>query len=74
MSTVLPFSDIGPDDVALVGGKGANLGALTTAGLPVPPGFVVTAEAYRGPWRREGCARRSPRGSALRPSRRALHR
>lgn len=47
MSTVLPFSAIGPDDVALVGGKGANLGALTTAGLPVPPGFVVTAEAYR---------------------------
>ncbi len=30
-------------DVALVGGKGANLGELRTAGLPVPPGFVVTA-------------------------------
>jgi pyruvate, water dikinase len=31
---------------ALVGGKGANLGELTGAGLPVPPGFVVTATAY----------------------------
>src|ERR1019366_1116006 len=26
--------------------KGANLGELTVAGLPVPPGFVVTSEAY----------------------------
>ena len=29
-----------------VGGKGANLGELTQAGLPVPPGFVITADAY----------------------------
>jgi len=27
--------------------KGANLGELTVADLPVPPGFVVTADAYR---------------------------
>ncbi len=40
------FTDIGAGDVALVGGKGANLGEMTKAGLPVPPGFVVTAEAY----------------------------
>ncbi|MGV1007792.1 MAG: PEP/pyruvate-binding domain-containing protein [Dermatophilaceae bacterium] len=32
-------------DVA--GGKGASLGRLTRAGFPVPPGFVVTTEAYR---------------------------
>ena len=31
----------------LVGGKAANLGELTRAGLPVPPGFCVTTEAYR---------------------------
>ena len=37
--------EIGLADVGLVGGKGANLGELTAAGLPVP-GFVVTAEAY----------------------------
>jgi pyruvate,water dikinase len=31
----------------LVGGKGSNLIQLAAAGFPVPPGFVVTAEAYR---------------------------
>lgn len=31
---------------SLVGGKGSNLHVLTKAGFPVPPGFVVTAEAY----------------------------
>ncbi|EFC82266.1 PEP/pyruvate-binding domain-containing protein, partial [Parafrankia sp. EUN1f] len=40
------FKEIGADDVDQVGGKGANLGELTRAGLPVPPGFVVTASAY----------------------------
>lgn len=34
-------------DVAVVGGKAANLGEMTAAGLPVPPGFVLTIEAYR---------------------------
>jgi len=33
-------------EVALAGGKGANLGELVRAGFPVPPGFVVGAEAY----------------------------
>ncbi|MBN1218599.1 MAG: pyruvate, phosphate dikinase [Anaerolineae bacterium] len=34
------------DDVrALLGGKGANLGDMTRAGVPVPPGFTVTTEA-----------------------------
>jgi pyruvate,water dikinase len=40
------FGDLSRQDVARVGGKGANLGELTRAGLPVPPGFVVTADAY----------------------------
>jgi phosphoenolpyruvate synthase/pyruvate phosphate dikinase len=35
-------------DVAIAGGKGANLGEMMRAGLPVPAGFVVTAEAFRG--------------------------
>ncbi|WP_311211533.1 MULTISPECIES: PEP/pyruvate-binding domain-containing protein [unclassified Arthrobacter] len=30
-----------------VGGKAANLGELTSAGLPVPPGFCLTTAAYR---------------------------
>ena len=34
-------------DQDLVGGKALNLGRMTRAGLPVPPGFVVTAAAYQ---------------------------
>jgi pyruvate,water dikinase len=43
---VLPFSQVGPDDLGRVGGKGANLGSLARAGFPVPPGFCVTTAAY----------------------------
>ncbi|AHG03162.1 phosphoenolpyruvate synthase [Halobacterium sp. DL1] len=41
------LEDIRADDIDSVGGKGASLGELTDAGLPVPPGFVVTAGTYR---------------------------
>ena len=41
------FGEICRDDVPLAGGKGANLGDMTQAGLPVPPGFVICAPAYR---------------------------
>ncbi|MFF5209912.1 PEP/pyruvate-binding domain-containing protein [Streptosporangium sp. NPDC000396] len=44
---ILKFDDIGAEMLPLVGGKAANLGVLTTAGLPVPPGLCVTTEAYR---------------------------
>ncbi|RBQ22353.1 Phosphoenolpyruvate synthase [Candidatus Methanobinarius endosymbioticus] len=40
------FENISKKDVGIAGGKGANLGELTQAGIPVPPGFVVTAETY----------------------------
>jgi pyruvate,water dikinase len=40
------FARLGREDVAYAGGKGANLGELTSAGLPVPDGFVVGAPAY----------------------------
>src|ERR671917_2712600 len=40
------FDELGKDDIALAGGKGANLGELSRAGLPVPPGYVVTTRAY----------------------------
>lgn len=43
---VKPFSDLSTADVGYAGGKGANLGQMTRAGLPVPPGFVVGAPAY----------------------------
>jgi len=41
------LADITADDVDAVGGKGASLGELDGAGLPVPPAFVVTAATYR---------------------------
>ncbi len=41
------FKDIHAADVETVGGKGANLGEMFNAGFPVPPGFCVSAEAYR---------------------------
>jgi len=47
MSYVMRFAELGRGDIAVAGGKGANLGELTRAGLPVPPGFVLTTAAYR---------------------------
>jgi pyruvate, water dikinase len=41
------FDDLSKDEIAIAGGKGANLGELVRAGLPVPPGFVVTSLAFR---------------------------
>ena len=40
------FDEVTKKDIPTVGGKGANLGELTKAGIPVPPGFIVTATAY----------------------------
>jgi pyruvate,water dikinase len=45
MSDVVWFEDERCTDVRLAGGKGASLAAMTAAGLPVPPGFVVPAHA-----------------------------
>ena len=45
--TIAWFHEIASDDIDLVGGKGANLGKMARAGLPVPPGFCVTTEAYK---------------------------
>ena len=46
LKVVAWFEEIGRADIALAGGKGANLGELTRYRVPVPPGFVVTAAAY----------------------------
>src|SRR5437588_9530475 len=43
---VLPLRAHHRHMLALVGGKGANLGEMTNAGLPVPPGFCITTAAY----------------------------
>jgi pyruvate,water dikinase len=42
----IPFDELHLDQTELVGGKCANLGELTQAGFPVPPGFAVTTAAY----------------------------
>ncbi len=41
------FEEIGKEDVPSVGGKVANLGEMLRAGIPVPLGFAVTAQAYK---------------------------
>ncbi len=46
-ASIVWFDQVGREAVPLVGGKGANLGELTQAQIPVPPGFVVTTAAYR---------------------------
>lgn len=40
------FEELNREDVEIAGGKGANLGELTQAGIPVPPGFVITSRTY----------------------------
>lgn len=40
------FEEITRNDIGIAGGKGANLGEMVHARIPVPPGFVVTAPAY----------------------------
>lgn len=44
---ILDFEDIDKESVSEAGGKGANLGEMAQAGFAVPPGFVVSAGAYR---------------------------
>ncbi|MPZ13215.1 MAG: phosphoenolpyruvate synthase [Chloroflexi bacterium] len=42
----MPLGRLGRGDLAVAGGKGANLGELIRAGFPVPDGFVITTAAY----------------------------
>jgi pyruvate,water dikinase len=46
MVYISDFVDVGRADVAVAGGKGAGLGELVRAGLPVPPGFLLNTAAY----------------------------
>lgn len=40
------FSELHKEDIPIAGGKGANLGEMYNAKVPVPPGFIITAQAY----------------------------
>lgn len=46
VKAIVWFGEVGKGDGSLVGGKGANLSEMTRAQVPVPPGFIVTAQAY----------------------------
>jgi len=46
MKITLPFNKIRKEDVSLAGGKGASLGEMTSAGIPVPDGFVVLSNVF----------------------------
>ena len=57
MDAIRWLNELSLADVAVAGGKGANLGELTGAGLPVPRGFVISAEAYLDAMDRGGARR-----------------
>ncbi len=44
---VLWFENVRKTDVPIVGGKNSSLGEMVHAGMPVPPGFAITAYAYK---------------------------
>ena len=46
MKNIMWFEELTKSSLAEAGGKGANLGEMANAGFPIPPGFVVTSDAY----------------------------
>jgi len=46
LPNILWFDEIDTSSLSKVGGKGANLGEMTKANFPIPPGFCVTAQGY----------------------------
>jgi len=46
MPLIVNLADVSDSDLPLVGGKASKLGDVVRQGLPVPPGIVVTTEAY----------------------------
>lgn len=46
MTLTKTFKEISMKDVAQAGGKGASLGEMTQAGIPVPPGYVILSDAF----------------------------
>lgn len=46
MELIRPFGKLNKNNADLAGGKGASLGEMTQAGIPVPPGFVVLSAAF----------------------------
>jgi len=57
-SEILWFETLRNTDVPIVGGKNASLGEMINAGMPVPPGFAVTAYAYESFIKQTGIAKK----------------
>ena len=47
VKNIVWFSELKNTDVGIAGGKGASLGEMYNIQLPIPPGFVVTAQAFK---------------------------
>ncbi|WP_181899347.1 PEP/pyruvate-binding domain-containing protein [Lachnotalea glycerini] len=63
---IIGFEKICKDDVNIAGGKGANLGEMTKAGIPVPEGVVLTAQAYECYMKDNGIDQASMNADAIR--------
>ena len=46
MNLTKNFKELGRNDAMIAGGKGASLGEMTQAGIPVPPGFVILSTTF----------------------------
>ncbi|APU61524.1 pyruvate phosphate dikinase, PEP/pyruvate binding domain protein [Clostridium botulinum] len=44
---IIGIKDARENQIDIVGGKGANLGLMISRGIPVPDGFIITANAYK---------------------------
>jgi len=44
---IIWFEHLRKTDIPSVGGKNASLGEMINAGIPIPPGFAVTAYSYK---------------------------
>jgi pyruvate,water dikinase len=60
------LEELGATDIAVAGGKGANLGELVRAGFAVPDGFVLTTDAYALAAQAAGVDPRDPAGARTR--------
>ncbi len=48
MGLIKLFNNLSKKDISMAGGKGASLGEMSQARIPVPPGFLVLAPAFEG--------------------------
>ncbi|UUO02697.1 phosphoenolpyruvate synthase, partial [Mycolicibacterium novocastrense] len=54
LTFIRDISELTIADAEEAGGKGANMGELVAANLPVPPGFVLLRDCYRQSMRSGG--------------------